>query len=208
MAPVGMELGRAGLQCLKGIGDDGEWFKLDLDEVAGPLGPPCRLCNYHSNLIPDEADHVRAGSIRSRPAEDGLIGSLKPVFVDRNVLGCEDRYGLGKLLRPRRVDAQHARMRPAREEYPGVEHSIHHEVARVLSLSGDFCAGINTGGGFTNMSAHRLSSRLEWVGINQRLRGTGPAGRSIPASQGSYLRSRRWFVSSSRIRFRIAVVAA
>jgi hypothetical protein len=56
--PVAVELGRAGLECLERVGEDGQILILDADQVTGTGSGALSLGHDQGHLVADKAHHI------------------------------------------------------------------------------------------------------------------------------------------------------
>ena len=147
---IGMELERTLFHRFARIGDHGQIFIFDLDQIARVLGLLLGLRDDQRDLIADEADVIAPFLVAARPDEHRLIGHDEAVFVVGHIFGSVDGddarcfFGLG------RVDAGDDGVRTAREENLHVRHVRHDQIAGIQCSTSDFGDGINAGSVLTD----------------------------------------------------------
>ena len=134
-----------GLERLARIVDDRQVLEGDLEPLHALFGGGLRLRDDGGDLIADEAHDVGTRSIAAGAAEDGLVGVLQAVLVDRHVGGGEDGDDAGDGQRLLRLDAQDAGVRTLGEAQFHIELTFHIQVLRVAGLAGDFLTCIHAG---------------------------------------------------------------
>ena len=143
---------RAGLDCVFGVDDEGQFLVVDLDRFGGVHGPVLGVGDHHRDRLADVARLV-GGQEHVRADEDGAAAGRVQLHVElgfrqrvvrnggeffRETIGAgEHREHAFHFLRARRVDVADARVRIRRAHHRRVGLPLEQEVVAELAAAGD-----------------------------------------------------------------------